>query len=182
MQAVIRDRDRVLLAVRNDLRGWELPGGTVEGAEKNEAALLREVREETGLSIAVERRVGTYRRTGFRPHLAHVFLCRVLAGELRTSRESLALAWFHSLLLPETIFPWYRDPLRDAFVPEADPVEREERQGLSAIWEAARIDLGMRWRREPRIENAPTANRGGAACEIGSPARQRTRGSDPGTD
>ncbi len=144
-QAVVRDGDRVLLAVRNDIRGWELPGGTVEGVEPLEDALEREVREETGLTIAVDRHVGAYRRTGFRPHVAQVFLCHAVAGELQTSNESRALAWFHPLLLPDTMFPWYEQPLRDAFVPDADPVEREERHGLATIWSAMKIDLKMRW-------------------------------------
>ncbi len=43
------------------------------------------------------------------------------------------------------MFPWYEQPLRDAFVPDADPVEREERHGLATIWSAMKIDLKMRW-------------------------------------
>ena len=175
----MRDGDQVLLAVRNDIRGWELPGGQVEGLESLEEALEREVREETGLVIAVDRHVGTYRRTGFRPHVAQVFACRPVAGELRTSGESRALAWFHPLLLPDTLFPWYLEPLRDAFVPDADPVEREERQGAAAIWAAAKIDLRMRWRGDRPTKSAPAVNSEGASCEVRNPSRQRTRGSDP---
>ena len=145
VQAVVRDGDQVLLAVRNDIRGWELPGGTVETDEPLEDALEREVREETGLRVAVDRHVGAYRRTGFRPHVAQVFLCHRVSGELRTSNESRALRWFHPLLLPDTIFPWYEEPLRDAFVPDAKPVERTERHGRATIVAAARIDLKMRW-------------------------------------
>ena len=54
--AVILDGDRVLLVKRGQepLKGeWSLPGGVVELGETLEAALTREVREETSLDIVV---------------------------------------------------------------------------------------------------------------------------------
>ena len=54
--AVIIDDDRVLLVKRahEPLKGeWSLPGGAVEVGESLEAALVREVREETCLDVAV---------------------------------------------------------------------------------------------------------------------------------
>ena len=54
--AVILDRDRVLLVQRGQepLKGeWSLPGGAVEIGETLEAALVREVREETSLDVVV---------------------------------------------------------------------------------------------------------------------------------
>ena len=54
--AVIVDGDRVLLVKRahEPLKGeWSLPGGAVEVGETLEAALVREVREETGLDVDV---------------------------------------------------------------------------------------------------------------------------------
>ena len=148
VQAVVLTDEGILLTVRSDLRGWELPGGNLEGSETPEEALVREVREETGLEVAIERRVGDYVRTGFRPHTAKVYLCRVASGGLRTSGETRAVRWFQKDALPTTLFPWYLAPLSDALASEVEPVQREEHQGLDAIWAGVRIDLAMRYSRD----------------------------------
>ncbi len=51
----VRDGELLLIRRRNDpARGrWSLPGGRVEAGELLADALVREVREETGLQIAV---------------------------------------------------------------------------------------------------------------------------------
>ena len=144
-QAVIRSERGVLLTVRRDLRGWELPGGNRDPGESPEDALVREVREETGLDVVIERHVGDYVRTGFRPHTAAVFECRVSGGTLRPSDETPLVRWFDPAELPETLFPWYHAPLADAMAPEQEPRLRREHQGLAAIWAGLSIDLRMRW-------------------------------------
>ncbi|HSZ12119.1 MAG TPA: NUDIX domain-containing protein [Rhizomicrobium sp.] len=49
--AIVQDRDgRVLLVKHSYVRGWHLPGGGVRGGEPADAAVLREVTEEVGLS------------------------------------------------------------------------------------------------------------------------------------
>ena len=143
-QAVVLREGQVLLAVRSDLRGWELPGGRVDPGEEPEETVVREVAEETGLEVEVERAVGRYHRRGFLPHTAFVFRCRPRAGQLRPSPETPRVAWWDLGELPATLFPWYREPLRDALAEHAPPVERSEHQGLRAIATGMRIDLRMR--------------------------------------
>lgn len=144
VQGAVIDGDRVLLTTRTDLIGWELPGGNVDLGETGDDAVRREVMEETGLDVAVERRVGDYIRTGFRPHTARVYRCRVLGGRLRPSLETPQVAWFPLAQLPATLFPWYLDPIADALAESAGPVERHDHQGLRAIWAGMKIDLQMR--------------------------------------
>jgi len=143
-QAVVVRAGKVALAVRDDLRGWELPGGNARPGESAEAALVREVFEETGLDVAIERHVGDYVRSGFRPHTARVYRCRVLRGQLRPSRETPVVRWFELERIPRTLFPWYRAPLADALEATAGPRTRHEHQGLASIWAGLSIDLRMR--------------------------------------
>jgi 8-oxo-dGTP diphosphatase len=57
--AVLRNADgRVLAARRQRPAGWELPGGKVEPGETEPAALVRELREELGVTVDVGDRVG----------------------------------------------------------------------------------------------------------------------------
>jgi ADP-ribose pyrophosphatase YjhB (NUDIX family) len=144
VQAVVRDGDRVLLSVRSDLHGWELPGGQLHPGEAAEAALCREVLEETGFEVAVERCVGDYVRTGFRPHTARIFLCRVAGGELRSSSETPLVRWFPIGRMPDTLFPWYCAPIADALANLREPVVCHEHQGVAAVWAGMKIDLRMR--------------------------------------
>lgn len=138
-------RSEVLLSVRSDLFGWELPGGTLEAGEDPSTALIREVEEETGLDIAVEGEVGVWQRTGFRPHTAHVFRCRVRGGRLRPSDETPRVAWFDVAAPPAALFPWYRAPLAIGCERRPEAVAVEESQGLAWILGAMQIDLRMRW-------------------------------------
>jgi ADP-ribose pyrophosphatase YjhB (NUDIX family) len=60
--AVIFDKSRkkVLLTKRADNGLWCLPGGGVEPGENVEEAIIREVAEETGLTVRMLRLVGVY--------------------------------------------------------------------------------------------------------------------------
>lgn len=161
VQGVVLGPEGVLLALRRELRGWELPGGRAERGEDERAALVRELREETGLEVAVEERVGEYRRRGFAPHRALVYRCRVRGGALRPSADTPAVAWFSAGALPDTLFPWFRRPLLDALGSGPFPIACDERLGLAAIAAGLRIDLACRWRGEGAPEAPGSANRRG---------------------
>jgi 8-oxo-dGTP diphosphatase len=66
--AVIKDgAGRLLLIRRGHEPGkglWSIPGGRIEPGESDEAALVREVREETGLVVTAGRLIGAVRRPG----------------------------------------------------------------------------------------------------------------------
>ncbi len=99
---VENERGEVLLVRRADDGRWAMPGGWVDPGETPEQAVVREVAEETGLQVSAPRRVHTERR----PQSVHyAFRCRLDGGRLRTSEESLEVAF----LTPNRVGQWHTD-------------------------------------------------------------------------
>ena len=94
VDAVVLHRGKIVLVRRAFEPGkGELaaPGGFVELGESTEDAIVREVFEETGLRVRVERLLGVYgdpHRSPWGHVVAAVYVVRSHGGRLKPSRES----------------------------------------------------------------------------------------------
>jgi ADP-ribose pyrophosphatase YjhB (NUDIX family) len=100
---VVDSRNRVLLQRRSDSGNWALPGGAMDIGETLAQSAIREVREETGFDVQVERIVGIYSDPAhvfayddgeIRQEFSICLACTITGGSLQVSSESTAVAFF----------------------------------------------------------------------------------------
>ncbi|MCV7356364.1 NUDIX hydrolase [Mycolicibacterium fluoranthenivorans] len=111
---VVRDDGRVLVIKRDDNGHWEAPGGVLELDESFEAGVQREVLEETGLEVAVERLTGVYKNL---THgiVALVYRCRPAAGEPHATDEAREIRWMTKEEVQGVMVPAFAVRVSDAF-------------------------------------------------------------------
>ena len=119
VSAIVRDdAERVLFIRRADDGRWGLPAGGVDPGESPAEAVVREVREETGLTVRVARVAGVFGGAGYRHRYPNgdeaewvvaVFECDVLGGELTPlDGEALELRYFAPEDAPTLQLPYPR--------------------------------------------------------------------------
>jgi 8-oxo-dGTP diphosphatase len=84
--AIILHSRCVLLVKARDKNNWQLPGGRLEPGETPAQAVIREVKEETGLLARVGRLTGRYRRED--GSVVRVYAVRA-RGKLAGAREEI---------------------------------------------------------------------------------------------
>jgi 8-oxo-dGTP pyrophosphatase MutT (NUDIX family) len=106
---VFDDEGRILLGRRTDTGRWALPSGILDPGEQPAAGAAREVLEETGVEVAVERLLSV---EAWEPsvcpngdqvqYLAMTYLCRAVDGQARVNDdESTEVGWFAVDELPQ---------------------------------------------------------------------------------
>ena len=125
---VVDDQNRILLQRRADSGNWALPGGAMDIGERLAESAVREVKEETGFDVRIERVVGIYSDPGHvfayddgevRQEFSICLACAITGGSLRVSSESTAVEFFTfeeaaALQMHESIRRRIRDYLDNA--------------------------------------------------------------------
>ena len=100
--AVLFDDDNNILLVKSTYQRfhpWGLPGGSLEYGEHPEEAVVREVREETGFIVGIERLLLV---DSWLPDLVGLYyLCRISDGTFHPSDEVSEYRYFSADRLPD---------------------------------------------------------------------------------
>ena len=104
--AIILDKQKRILLCEHTYRKlypWGLPGGGLEYGESPECGIVREVWEETGLKVDIEKLLYAESSTEFR-HVSLIYLCKVVGGSFQPNLEISQTGFFAMDELPPLLF------------------------------------------------------------------------------
>lgn len=109
VDAIIADNGRILFIKRgrDPYKGfWALPGGFVEYGETTEEAVIREVKEETGLTCKILQLIGVYSAPDRDPRghtISVAYAMIVESGRMSAGDDAQEARWFDVTKLPHNI-------------------------------------------------------------------------------
>jgi ADP-ribose pyrophosphatase YjhB (NUDIX family) len=115
---VFDQHDRVLAIRRRDNGQWQPPGGVLELGETFEEGVRREVLEETGVHVQVERLTGVYKNMKIGV-VALVFRCVPTGGTPQATDESHEAQWLALPAALRSMPPTFAVRVEDALLPTA---------------------------------------------------------------
>ena len=121
-----QNRKEILIVQRRDLPVWVLPGGGLDNGETPEEGVMREVEEETGLQVAIVRKIAEYLPVNKMTQKTHFFECYPIGGVLSSSPEAKKVTFFPLENLPRLPPPfsgWIKDALANHKTVLVKPIE-----------------------------------------------------------
>ncbi|MEK4064414.1 MULTISPECIES: NUDIX hydrolase [Paenibacillus] len=110
---IVENEQGEVLLVKTFHGGWVFPGGQVEAGENLMDALIREIKEESGIDTEVSHLIGVYSNTGmYKWHdgITDVptkvmldYVCKPVGGELAVSEETSESCWVAKELVLDKI-------------------------------------------------------------------------------
>ncbi len=104
---VLNENDQLLMVQERMDSKWTVPGGWADIGLTPTENVEKEVKEETGLEVGVQRLLAVWDKKMHphppQPHYVYkmVFLCELLGGTLQKAFDTLDVGWFNVMDLPE---------------------------------------------------------------------------------
>lgn len=106
--------NQIVLVKRRDIPIWVLPGGGIDAGETPEQAIIREIKEETGLTAKIRRKSAEYTPLNHFCAFTHVYECDVTMGVMTVTEETCDIGAFSVDETPSDFFFLHKDWLIDS--------------------------------------------------------------------
>lgn len=109
--AVVLIKNKILLTKRRDIPIWVLPGGKIDEGESADAAVIREIREETSVPCKIAKKVCLFTSSSRFVKPVYLYLLKGEKCDLNTfdkhEVKEMGLFTLHSL--PSPLAPLYKE-------------------------------------------------------------------------
>ncbi|MCH9621581.1 MAG: hypothetical protein S4CHLAM20_10050 [Chlamydiia bacterium] len=126
--------DKVILTKRRDIPLWVLPGGAIDEGETADETIIREVKEETGYDVKIDRKIGLFSFSAKFIDSSYLYKLSVINDEKinHDHNEVKEVKAFALNDLPYETLPLYVDWIKEAL--EDNPYYEKEITTFSPLF------------------------------------------------